>query len=123
RPVTSPEDVDRLRDVDVAADLGFVGESVATIVRDLDGRVPLIGFAGAPFTVASYLIEGGHSRTFAATKRLMYAAPDAWSRLLARLAALTLEYLRLQIAAGADAVQLFDSWVGALSPADYRRYV
>ncbi len=123
RPIHGAEDVDRLREVDVAADLGFVAESIARIVRDLDGRVPLIGFAGAPFTVASYLIEGGHSRAFAATKKLMYSEPEAWGRLMSRLARLTLDYLRMQIAAGADAVQLFDSWVGALGPSDYRRYV
>jgi uroporphyrinogen decarboxylase len=122
-PVTSADDVDRLRDFDVATELGFVVESVRTIVARLDGRVPLIGFAGGPFTVASYLIEGGHSRNFVATKRLMYAEPQAWHRLLARLASITAEYLRLQVAAGADAVQLFDSWVGALSPQDYRRFV
>ena len=123
RPVREAADVGRLRDVDVATDLGYVGESVRAIVRALAGRVPLIGFAGAPFTVASYLIEGGSSRSFARTKRFMYAEPEAWNDLLSRLARLTLEYLRLQIAAGADAVQLFDSWVGMLSPSDYRRYV
>jgi len=122
-PVASADDVDRLRDFDVATELGFVMESVRRIVARLGGRVPLIGFAGGPFTVASYLIEGGHSRNFVATKRLMYAEPRAWHRLLGRLASITAEYLRLQVAAGADAVQLFDSWIGALSPQDYRTFV
>jgi uroporphyrinogen decarboxylase len=122
-PVTSVADVDRLRHFDVATELGFVAESVRTIVARLDGRVPLIGFAGGPFTVASYLVEGGHSSNFLATKRMMYGEPEAWHRLLSRLASLTTEYLRLQIDAGADAIQLFDSWAGALAPEDYRRYV
>ncbi len=123
RPVRTVADIDGLPAVDVETELGFVAESVRRIVADLDGRVPLIGFAGGPFTVASYLVEGGHSRTFLATKRLMFGEPDAWHRLLSRLAELTADYLRLQIAAGADAVQLFDSWVGVLSPEDYRRFV
>lgn len=123
RPVRSADDVARLRQVDVRSDLGYVGESVAAIARALGGRVPLIGFAGGPFTVASYLVEGGSSRSFVRTKRLMYEEPETWHRLLERLATLTLEYLEMQIAAGADAIQLFDSWVGMLSPDDYRRYV
>jgi uroporphyrinogen decarboxylase len=107
----------------VATELGFIAESVRAIVARLDGRVPLIGFAGGPFTVASYLVEGGHSNNFLATKRLMYGEPEVWHRLLALLATLTTDYLRLQIEAGADAIQLFDSWAGALAPEDYRRYV
>jgi uroporphyrinogen decarboxylase len=123
RPVGSARDVDRLPEFDVETELGFVAESVRTIVGRLDGRVPLIGFAGGPFTVASYLVEGGHSRNFVATKRLMYCEPDVWHRLMSRLATLTASYLRMQIEAGADAVQLFDSWVGALAPEDYCRFV
>ena len=122
-PVTSAAEVDRLRRFDVPTELGFIAESVRAIVARLDGRVPLIGFAGGPFTVASYLVEGGHSNNFLATKRLMYGEPEVWHRLLALLASLTTEYLRLQIEAGADAIQLFDSWAGALAPEDYRRYV
>jgi uroporphyrinogen decarboxylase len=123
RPIASAEDVDRLRPFEVATELGFVAEAVRHVVERLGGRVPLIGFAGGPFTVASYLIEGGHSRSFAATKKFMYGEPQAWHRLLARLASITTEYLRMQVAAGADAVQLFDSWIGALSPRDYVRFV
>jgi uroporphyrinogen decarboxylase len=123
RPVRSAEDIERLREFDVATDLGYVAESVKRIARDLAGRVPLIGFAGGPFTVASYMIEGGSSRSFLLTKKLMYGDPQAWNRLMSRVAGVTLDYLRMQVAAGADAVQLFDSWVGVLSPADYRRFV
>jgi uroporphyrinogen decarboxylase len=123
RPIREAADVDRLREADAEADLGYVGESVRAIVGALAGRVPLIGFAGAPFTVASYMIEAGGSKGFVRTKRFMYSEPEAWHRLMARLAGLTLDYLRMQVAAGADAVQLFDSWVGNLSPQDYRRFV
>jgi uroporphyrinogen decarboxylase len=123
RPIRRAEDVEALREVDVESDLGYVAESVRRVVRELGGRVPLIGFAGGPFTVASYMIEGGTSRSFERTKRFMYSEPAAWERLLSRLSRLTLGYLKMQIAAGAAAVQLFDSWAGQLSPADYRRYV
>jgi uroporphyrinogen decarboxylase len=100
----------------------FVGQAVELLVHEL-GDTPLIGFAGAPFTLASYLVEGGPSRTHAKTKALMYGAPDVWHDLCARLAEITREFLRVQAAAGASAVQLFDSWAGALSEADYRRFV
>jgi uroporphyrinogen decarboxylase len=100
----------------------FVAQAVALLGREL-GDTPLIGFAGAPFTLASYLVEGGPSRTHAKTKALMYGAPDVWHDLCARLAEITREFLRVQAAAGASAIQLFDSWAGALSEADYRRYV
>ena len=123
RPVRSAADVAGLKPVDVHAAVPFVFETVRVVRRALAGRVPLIGFAGAPFTLASYLIEGGASRDFLRTKRFMRAEPAAWHALLATLATTTAEYLNGQIAAGAQAVQLFDSWVGALSPGDYREYV
>jgi uroporphyrinogen decarboxylase len=123
RPVRSAADVARLSAIDVDAALGFVFETVRLAARALPPGVPLIGFAGAPFTVASYVIEGGPSREFVATKRLMHEEPEAWDRLLAMLAKATSAYLNGQIAAGAQAVQLFDSWVGALSPHDYRELV
>ena len=123
RPVKTAADVDRLADFDVETELGFIAQSVRGIVAALDGRVPLIGFAGGPFTVASYLIEGGHSKDFATTKHLMDREPEAWHRLLGLLASLTARYLKMQVDAGADAIQLFDSWVGVLSPEDYRRFV
>ena len=123
RPVRVPEDVARLHEVDVVSDLGYVGESIRAIVAALDRRVPLIGFAGGPFTVASYLIEGGSAQGFIRTKRFLYEHPAAWEQLMERLARLTRAYLGMQVAAGADAVQLFDSWAGMLSPTDYRRFV
>jgi uroporphyrinogen decarboxylase len=122
-PVRRSEDVARLPDVDPAVAVPFVFETVRAARRALAGRVPLIGFAGAPFTVASYLVEGGASRNFLLTKRLMYADSDAWSALMEKLSTMTARYLKGQIAAGADAVQLFDSWAGCLSPEAYRRYV
>jgi uroporphyrinogen decarboxylase len=123
RPVRSADDVARLGGGDAAASVGFVFETVRLARKALDDRVPLIGFAGAPFTLASYLIEGGASREFLLTKRFMRAERDAWHAMLGRLAGTTADYLNGQIAAGAQAVQLFDSWVGTLSPADYREFV
>jgi uroporphyrinogen decarboxylase len=104
------------------ADVDFVAEAIGLLVPALAGT-PLIGFAGAPFTLASYLVEGGPSRTYERTKALMHGAPDVWHALCARLAEITLTFLRVQVSAGVSAVQLFDSWAGALSEADYRRYV
>ncbi len=123
RPVRSAADVARLDPVDVPSSVGFVFETVRLVRKALADRVPLVGFAGAPFTLASYLIEGGASREFLHTKRFMRGEPAAWHALMARLAGITAEYLNGQIGAGAQAVQLFDSWVGTLSPADYREFV
>jgi uroporphyrinogen decarboxylase len=123
RPVRTGPDVDRLPAIDVEAAVPFVFETARLVARALGDRVPLIGFAGAPFTVASYLVEGGPSRDYLHTKRLMYEEPEAWHRLMALLADATARYLNGQIAAGARAVQLFDSWVGALAPEDYRALV
>jgi uroporphyrinogen decarboxylase len=123
RPVRGADDVARLARVDVGEVVGFVFETVRLVRKALGDRVPLIGFAGAPFTLASYLIEGGASREFLLTKRFMRAERDAWHAMLGRLAGITADYLNGQIAAGAQAVQLFDSWVGTLSPADYREFV
>jgi uroporphyrinogen decarboxylase len=123
RPVRSGQDVAALRAIDVDSAVGFVFETVRKVSRALGGRAPLIGFAGAPFTVASYVVEGGPSRDYVHTKRLMHEAPEAWHRLLGILSDATARYLNGQIAAGADIVQLFDSWVGTLSPDDYREFV
>jgi uroporphyrinogen decarboxylase len=123
RPVRSAAAVKRLTPIDVEGAVGFVFETVRIVTRALGGRVPLIGFAGAPFTVASYLVEGGPSRDFQNTKRFMYEEPDAWHRLMGILATATARYLNGQIEAGASMVQLFDSWVGALAPDDYRTFV
>ena len=119
-PIRSAADLGRLRPIEPGVDLAAMIATVELLVAELD--VPLIGFAGAPFTVASYLIEGGPTRDFALTKALMYDEPELWDELTGRLADLALATLRAQVAAGASAVQLFDSWAGALSPADYRRY-
>ncbi len=123
RPVRTAADVDRLRDVDPQEDTAFVFEAIRHARGALAGRVPLIGFAGAPFTVASYLVEGGPSQQFVKTKDLMHADPRTWHRLMDKLTSLTVGYLNGQVAAGAQAVQLFDSWVGCLAPDDYRRHV
>nr|WP_294085190.1 uroporphyrinogen decarboxylase [Sphaerobacter sp.] len=122
-PVREAADVARLVVRDPEEATPAVLEAVRLIRRELDGRVPLIGFAGGPFTVASYLIEGGSSRHYRRTKEMMYRAPEVWDALMAKLADMTARYLAGQIRAGAQAVQLFDSWVGALSPLDYERRV
>src|SRR5581483_1259598 len=121
-PVRERADVERLRMVD-GDELEYVAEAIRHARRALNGRVPLIGFAGAPFTLASYAIEGGGSRNYIDTKQLMYREPEAWHRLMDKLARVVTGYLRRQIQAGAQAVQLFDSWVGCLSAADYAEYV
>jgi uroporphyrinogen decarboxylase len=122
RPIESAEDIDRLKTFEPREKLGHVLDAIRQVQRELAGRVPLIGFAGAPFTLASYAIEGGHSNNFARTKSLMYGQPDAWHRLCEKFATIVADYLVAQIEAGVDAVQVFDSWVGALSPADYREF-
>jgi uroporphyrinogen decarboxylase len=123
-PFRSAADLKRLRPLEPEVDTPYVLDTLRILSEELTPRgVPIIGFAGAPFTVASYLVEGGPSRTYTRTKALMRGAPDLWQALLDRLADLALSSLRSQINAGASAVQLFDSWAGALSPADYARCV
>ncbi len=122
-PIATRAQIDKLRVIDPDEGLGYVLDAIRSIKKELTGKVPLIGFAGAPFTLASYLIEGGKSAHFAKTKRLMYTEPDAWNLLMGKLAEVVRKYLRAQVGAGADCVQLFDSWVGQLSPEDYREYV
>ncbi|HYU78266.1 MAG TPA: uroporphyrinogen decarboxylase [Vicinamibacterales bacterium] len=122
RPVRSADDIDRMRVVDPRQSLRFTLDAIRQIKRELDGKVPLIGFTGAPFTLASYAIEGGHSNTFAFTKALMYGDAPAWHRLADKLATVAADYLVAQIDAGVDAVQVFDSWVGALNSEDYREF-
>src|SRR5574341_1086539 len=121
-PVRDRAAVDRLRVID-GEELNYVAEAIRQARQALAGRVPLIGFAGAPFTLASYAIEGGGSRNYIETKQMMYREPEVWHRLLDKLAPVVTGYLRRQIRAGAQAVQLFDSWVGCLSPGDYAEYV
>jgi uroporphyrinogen decarboxylase len=123
RPIRDAADVERLPSFNIDVELGYVMDAVRLARRALPADVPLIGFAGAPFTLASYAIEGGASRTFTKTKTLMYQAPDTWHLLLSKLADLAGHYLVAQARAGAQALQLFDSWVGCLSPDDYRTYV
>lgn len=122
-PVTSARDVEKLRSYAPAEELSFVLEAIRLLRRELETRVPLIGFAGAPFTLASYVIEGGSSRSFQKTKSLMYSDPKTWHALASKLSSLVRDYLVAQVEAGAQAVQLFDSWVGALSPEDYLEFV
>jgi uroporphyrinogen decarboxylase len=123
RPFAERRDLERLRPLDPEADTPYVLETVRILAKELPPEVPLIGFAGAPFTVASYLIEGGPSRTYARTKSMMHAEPELWHDLAGRLADLAIASLRSQVEAGARAIQLFDSWAGALSPPDYERFV
>ena len=121
KPIESRADVERLRKVEPRESLAFTLEAIRLLRRELE--VPLIGFAGAPFTLASYVLEGGPSKSFEKTKALMYEDPGTWHLLLSKLAAVVRDYLTAQIEAGVSAVQLFDSWVGALSPEDYRQLV
>jgi uroporphyrinogen decarboxylase len=122
-PIRSSNDVDRLSIFDPRESLGHVLETIRLLRRALDGRAPLIGFAGAPFTMAAYAIEGGPSTTYLRTKMFMYAEPRAWHRLCALFADVVTDYLRAQVDAGVQAVQVFDSWAGALGRADYREFV
>jgi len=121
-PVRTMEDVKNLRPVYPETDLGYVMDAIRILRGPLAG-IPLIGFCGAPFTVASYLIEGGSSREFLKTKTMMYSAPEVWHALMEKLSSVLADYLVAQIRAGAQAVQVFDSWVGALSPQDYENFV
>jgi uroporphyrinogen decarboxylase len=123
RPFRGEDDLDRLRPFVPEADAPYVADAARLVAAELSGSgVALIGFAGAPFTVASYMVEGGPSRTFARVKTLMHSAPELWDRLMARLADMAAASLRAQVLAGAQAFQLFDSWAGALSPAEYERF-
>lgn len=122
KPVRSKEAIDRLR-TDGAAELGYVSEAVALVAKHFADKVPVIGFCGAPFTLASYMIEGGGSRNYIHAKKMMYNSPTEWDSLMRKLVAVTAAYSADQVKAGADAIQIFDSWVGCLSVEDYRRYV
>jgi len=120
-PIRSAQDVERLRPIDVEGDLSHILETIRILDRELE--VPLISFAGAPFTIASYLIEGRPSKNYLKTKELMYSEPAVWHSLMQKLGDMAITYLKAHIASGAKAVQVFDSWVGALSPADFREFV
>jgi len=122
KPVRSKADVAKLR-TDGWAELGYVSEAVALVANHFADRIPVIGFCGAPFTLASYMIEGGGSRNYVHAKKMMYNNPAEWDALMGKLVLVTLAYSAEQVRAGADAIQIFDSWVGCLSVEDYRRYV
>lgn len=122
KPVRTLGDLAMLKPVDAETDLGYVMDAIRILRKELSGT-PLIGFCGGPFTVASYIIEGGSSREFLNTKTMMYSAPEVWRSLMDRLSNVLVDYLVAQIRAGAQAVQMFDSWVGALSPQDYESFV
>ncbi len=123
QPVRQISDLEQIRPLVPEMDLPYVLDAIRLIKGELGDRTPLIGFAGAPFTLAAYLVEGRASRDFVRTKMMMYSAPELWHELMTRLTELVVTFMRSQRAAGVDALQLFDSWVGCLSPADYARYV
>jgi uroporphyrinogen decarboxylase len=122
-PIRSKADVDRLRLIEPEEEVGFVMEAIRLVRRELAGKQAVIGFSGSPFTLACYLIEGRPSRDYAIAKAFMYREPAAWHALMEKLAEVVIRYLNAQVAAGAQVVQLFDSWVGALAPGDYVTYV
>jgi uroporphyrinogen decarboxylase len=122
KPIRTAEDISNLR-TDSAAELGYVSEAIQIVCKHFGDRLPVIGFCGAPFTLASYMIEGGGSRNYIHTKKMMYSAPVAWNELMTKLVSVTAEYSADQVRAGAATIQIFDSWVGCLSVEDYRRYV
>ncbi len=122
-PVRDRQGIEKLRLFEPEEGLGYVLEAIRLLRKELDGKTPLIGFAGAPFTIASYLIEGGKSSSYQRTKALMWSNPDAWNLLMSKISEVVRRYLRAQVEAGAQCVQLFDSWIGSLSPYDYRTYV
>src|SRR5438270_11882870 len=122
KPVRTAEDVKMLR-TDRAAELGYVADAVSLVVKHFGSKLPVIGFCGAPFTLASYMVEGGGSRHYLEVKKLMYNSPEIWDELAGKLVEVLAQYVCEQVRSGADAVQVFDSWVGCLSVEDYRRYV
>jgi uroporphyrinogen decarboxylase len=121
RPIANADDVKNLR-TDRAGDLGYVSEAVKLVSEHFGSQLPVIGFCGAPFTLASYMIEGGGSRNYVQTKKMMYNSPQVWDELMRKLVAVTSEYAAEQVRAGADVIQVFDSWAGCLSVEDYRKY-
>ena len=122
-PVRSADDVGALGELEPEHDMAYLGDGIAATLRKLDGSVPLIGFSGAPFTLAAYMIEGGPSRDLERTKAVMYLHPEVWDALMRKLTKMVAAYLGYQVRCGVHAVQVFDSWSGSLAPADYERYV
>ncbi|QPJ64099.1 MAG: uroporphyrinogen decarboxylase [Candidatus Nitrohelix vancouverensis] len=123
RPVKGEKEVNALRPVNSKEQLSFVGDAIRHVRSEIDGKIPLIGFAGAPFTLCSYMIEGGKSKDFIATKMMMLETPKVWETLMDKVCEVLIDYLKMQVDAGAQALQLFDSWVGCLSPYDYERFI
>jgi uroporphyrinogen decarboxylase len=123
RPVRTLKEIEALRPVDAEAQLGYVGESIRLVRRELEGKLPVIGFSAAPFTLCSYMVEGGKAKEFITTKQMMAEAPEAWALLMEKVCRVIVDYLRMQVRAGAQALQIFDSWVGCMSPADYEEYI
>ena len=122
-PVRDIKAVENLLEVNAEEQLGFVGDAIKLVRKEIDGKIPLIGFAGAPFTLCSYMIEGGKSRDFTTTKMMMYDATDVWNLLMDKVCTILVNYLKMQVDAGAQAIQIFDSWVGCLNPHDYQKYI
>jgi len=122
-PVRTMADVSKLKPIDAAVQIEYLMKAIKMVLKQLNGKVPLIGFSGAPFTLASYVIEGGGSRNYEHAKFMMFAEPHAWHKLMEHLTGVVVNYLNAQIDAGVQVVQLFDSWVGTLGPSDYREFV
>ncbi|TDJ60049.1 MAG: uroporphyrinogen decarboxylase [Nitrospina sp.] len=123
RPVRTRKDVEALKPVNAEEQLGYVGEAMQMVRGEISGKMPLIGFSAAPFTLASYMVEGGKSKDFTTTKRMMYEEPEMWALLMTKVADVLVDYLKMQVKAGAQALQVFDSWVGCLNPGDYQTYI
>ncbi|MGP0566842.1 uroporphyrinogen decarboxylase [Nitrospina sp. 32_T5] len=123
RPVRTRQDVDNLRPVNSEEQLGYVGDAIKLVRKEIAGKLPLIGFSGAPFTLSSYMVEGGKSKEFTTTKLMMYKEPETWNLLMDKVVDVLVDYLKMQVKAGAQALQIFDSWVGCLNPGDYERYI
>ncbi len=122
-PIREMNQIERLRTIEPEEDIPFLLKTIRIVRHELEGKVPLIGFSGAPFTLASYIIEGGHSKSYLITKGMMYRNPSAWSSLMEKLSEVLISHLNAQIRSGVQALQIFDSWVGCLSPRDYEDYV
>ena len=123
RPVRTRKDVENLRPVNSEEQLGYVGQTIKLVRQEIEGKIPLVGFAAAPFTLCSYMVEGGKSSEFKITKLLMYEEPDTWKLLMEKVSTVLIDYLKMQVAAGAQALQIFDSWIGCVTPEDYREYI
>ncbi len=123
RPVKNQKDIEKLFPINAEEDLGFVGDAIQKVRGEIAEKMPLIGFSGAPFTLCSYMIEGGKSRDFTSTKLMMFEAPEMWDLLMDKVCTVLVDYLKMQVKAGAQALQVFDSWVGCMGPQDYEKYV